>query len=233
MAKNLKSFSFRKEVVMQNNNDKKISVLLALGFATLLGLLVLLVAFSGQPAQAAPFAYVTNVLDGTVSVVDTATPAVVATIPVGSFPSAVAVTPDGKHVYVANRGTGAVPGAVSVIDTSSNAVVATVPVGINPTGVAITPDGTHAYVTNANLNSGARGTVSVISTATNKVVATIPAGINPFGIAITPDGKRAYVTNEAGTVSVIGYHPGWEIRLRGESVWRCLGHRAEYQHRGG
>jgi YVTN family beta-propeller protein len=82
-----------------------------------------------------------------VAVIDTATNRVVATVPVGSGPWEPAVTPDGKHVYVTNFGTGndpAIASNVSVIDTATNTVVATVPVGNEPFGVAITPDG-HAY----------------------------------------------------------------------------------------
>jgi YVTN family beta-propeller protein len=46
----------------------------------------------------------------------------------------VAVTPDGKHVYVANQG----PNTVSVIDTTTNmAAAATIPVGTNPVFVGI------------------------------------------------------------------------------------------------
>jgi YVTN family beta-propeller protein len=40
--------------------------------------------------------------DNTVSVIDKASNTVVATVPVGIAPIAVAVTPDGKYVYVAN-----------------------------------------------------------------------------------------------------------------------------------
>ena len=72
-----------------------------------------------------------------------------------------AITPDGKHAYVAN-GTG--DGTVSVITTATGAVSAPITVGNAPIGVAITPDGKHAYVTN-NVD----GTVSVITTATVRV----------------------------------------------------------------
>ena len=84
-------------------------------------------ALSG-PAQAAPFAYITNFSDNTVSVLDTASNAVLATVPVGSGPYGVAVTPDGARVYVANRNSG----NVSVIATASNTVLATVGVGAAP-----------------------------------------------------------------------------------------------------
>jgi YVTN family beta-propeller protein len=53
-------------------------------------------------ADAAPFAYITNSIDNTVSVIDTATNIVAATVNVGPNPHGVAVTPDGKKVYVAN-----------------------------------------------------------------------------------------------------------------------------------
>ena len=98
-------------------------------------------------------AYVTNslgrgrpgALDGTVSVITTATGAVSAPITVGNDPFGVAITPDGKHAYVTNR----VDGTVSVITTATGAVSATITVGRNPGAVAITPDGKHAYVTNS------------------------------------------------------------------------------------
>jgi YVTN family beta-propeller protein len=70
----------------------------------------------------------------TVSVIDTATSTVVWTVPVGEHPRGVAVTPDGRHAYVANVGSN----TVSVIDTATSTVVgAPVPVGNGPTGVAI------------------------------------------------------------------------------------------------
>ena len=146
-------------------------------------------------AKATTFGYVTNVGDNTVSVIDTASNAVVATISVGGFPDGVATTPDGTHAYVTN----AFDSNVSVIDTATNKVVATIPVGSSPNGVAITPDGTRAYVTN-----GADNAVSVIDTASNTVVGTIPVGQDPSGVAITSDGTHAYVTNQLDdSVSVI------------------------------
>src|SRR6516164_4308354 len=73
-------------------------------------------------------AYTTNLVSANVSVIDTATNTVIATIPVGSFPLGVAVTPDGRKVYVANSGSN----NVFVIDTASNLVLAVVSVGIQP-----------------------------------------------------------------------------------------------------
>src|ERR1700730_16017656 len=156
-------------------------------FMTHCAVLAMGLGLMARPAVAAPFAYVANGGDGTVSVIDTATNTVVGIpIPVGKEPFGVAVTPDGKHAYVANRGSN----NVSVIDTATNKVVATVVVGNVPFNVTVTPDGKHAYVT----NEGSKH-VSVIDTSTNTVVGTpILVGNSPIRVAVTPDGKHAYVT---------------------------------------
>ena len=160
-----------------------------------LALLGLQLAWSA-PGQAAPFAYVVNHGDATVTVVDTATNAVVATVAVGNQPLAAAVHPAGTRAYVTNQ----VPaGTVSVIDTGINGVVATVTVGARPSGAAVKSPGDRLYVTNRDDKN-----VSVIDTATNTVVATIPVGNNPLGIAIDPSGTPAYVVNNGdNNVSVI------------------------------
>jgi YVTN family beta-propeller protein len=73
--------------------------------------------------------YVANTGDNTVSVIATATNAVVTTVPVGLAPQAVAVTPDGSRVYVTNTN----DNTLSVIDPTQNTVVATVQaVGLGP-----------------------------------------------------------------------------------------------------
>ena len=71
--------------------------------------------------------YVANNGNGSnsVSVIDTATNTVIATVPVGTWPRGVSVNPAGTRVYVANGGSN----NVSVIDTATNTVVATVLVG--------------------------------------------------------------------------------------------------------
>jgi YVTN family beta-propeller protein len=85
------------------------------------------------------FAYVTstNIFQnnaGNVSVIDTATNVVVATIPVGSGGAwGVAVTPDGAFAYVTSSDN------VSVIDTATNTGVATIPVGLGALGIAFRP----------------------------------------------------------------------------------------------
>jgi len=152
---------------------------------------------TAMPVAAAPFAYLANDADpGIVSVIDTATNTLVDTVTVGSWPEYLAITPDGKRVYVTNLYPTSIqsgPSTVSVIDTATNKVVATVNVGVNPAGVAVAPDGKHVYVANYWTNS-----ISVIDTATNNLVDTIWLGLpggGPQGVVVTPNGKRLYVTN--------------------------------------
>lgn len=149
-------------------------------------------------AGAAPFAYITSWGEGSgiLSVIDTATDNITATVPVGKWPYTVAVNSAGTKAYVVNAGSN----AVSVIDTTINKVTATVNVGAYPWEVAINPAGTKAYVTNWDSN-----TVSVIDTATNQVTATVSSvGRNPLGVTVSPDGKKVYVTtNTSNNVYVI------------------------------
>ena len=77
--------------------------------------------------------YVSNGKDGTVSVIDTASDKVTATIPVGKRPWNMAITPDGGKLYVANGRSN----SVSVIDTATKQKIRDVAVGELPWGVVI------------------------------------------------------------------------------------------------
>ena len=80
---------------------------------------------------AQPRAYVTNEKSDEVTVIDTDTDKVIATIKVGKRPRGVIVSPDGKFVYVANGNSN----DISVIDTKKNEVVETIPAGEDPEGI--------------------------------------------------------------------------------------------------
>ncbi len=153
-----------------------------------------------MPLIAAQSAYVANFGADTVSVIDTSSNTVVGSpITVGPRPLAVALTPDGKHLYVANSNIGnAGQGSVSVVDTSTNAVVASIPnIGTEPIGVTVSPDGTRAWVAcSGQTPAGASGSISIIDTSTNTVTGTISSGVsNPVAIVFSLDGTRAFVTD--------------------------------------
>lgn len=158
---------------------------------TLQFLWMLLSLSMAATASAYPFAYITNAESNNVSVIDTASNKITATIPVSANPSGIAINPRGNRAYVANT----VSNNVSVIDTASKRVIFNIPVGDFPTDIAVNPTGTRAYVT--NIGSGDKfpmGTVSVIDLASNRVIATIPVGIEPGSVTVNPAGTRIYVT---------------------------------------
>jgi YVTN family beta-propeller protein len=84
----------------RNSNGSRAAA--ARGFMALFAvMLVMGLGAMAPPGEAAPFAYVTNGGDNTVSVIDMATNTVVGIpILVGREPFGVDVTPDGKHAYV-------------------------------------------------------------------------------------------------------------------------------------
>jgi 6-phosphogluconolactonase len=128
-------------------------------------------------------------------------PLIPAMVPTASYADGIAVSPDGRSVYVTN---GSFPATVSeyTVDPDTGALSpktpATLPVGQGaPLGIALTPNGRSAYVTNY---SEAEGTISqfnidpLTGVLSPKTPATVPAGTLPQRIAVSPDGKSAYVT---------------------------------------
>jgi gliding motility-associated-like protein len=142
------------------------------------------------------YAYIANSGSDNVSVINTLTHTVAATIPIANQPWATAIAPDGKHAYVVStnndRGRSAT-GTLSVIDATTNTVTATVDLGRNALAITVTPDGTKAYVTNRTSN-----TVSVIDLITNTFISDIQIP-SPLGVDISPDGKKLYVTADGRT----------------------------------
>src|ERR1041384_5178788 len=85
-------------------------------------------AVQADSTQAQVNVYVANANNNTVAVIDTASNTITATIPVGSAPVSLALTPNRAFLDVANASSN----TVSVVDTATNAVTATVAVGVIP-----------------------------------------------------------------------------------------------------
>ena len=151
--------------------------------------------------------YVTNYGSKTVSVIYAATNTVATTIPVGNGAIVLAITPDGRTLYVANApGIGEI--IVSVIYTPTNTVTTTFNAGATEgtnINLAVSPDGAKVYLIPGGFNSG----VVEFDTATNQYSGTIE--INdpgfkatlPICVAFSSSGRFAYVISGAikGNVS--------------------------------
>ena len=148
------------------------------------------------PQAMARYVYTGNYDDDTMSLIDTATNQVVGSpIPTGNGPDSIAISPDGKTLYVTSG-----DGDITVVNTQTNQVVTTIS-GLPPLEtIAISPDGKTAYVSSPN-----EDVVVVIDLQTNQVVGSpIKVGEAPIGVAFSPDGKVVYVVNDDDdNVSVI------------------------------
>jgi YVTN family beta-propeller protein/autotransporter-associated beta strand protein len=138
--------------------------------------------------------YVANSLDGSVSVLDTTTRGILATIGVAGTPEGMAFSPDGQILYVANYS----DDSVAVISTATNRMTRAIPVEGSPTAVAVGPDG-RLWVASEVANR-----VTLIDVTAGDASTSIAVGRGPGGVVVAPDGSRVYVTNNfENSVSVI------------------------------
>jgi YVTN family beta-propeller protein len=116
------------------------------------------------------------------------------TVPVGSGPRAIAITPDGRTAVVTNNN----DNTVSIIDVETGTVTHTVTVGNRPTGVAISRDGTTAFVAVYG-TFGATPPGSAlhwIDLASGVITCTLGDGVIPVyptNVIVSPDGLFLYV----------------------------------------
>ncbi len=128
---------------------------------------------------------------GTLSVIDTATNTVTATIPADDYPNYPVVSPDGSAMFVS------ITEGLLVIDTAKNTATATIPVGQDSGPPVVLPDGSAVYLPTDFEN------VSVIDTATNTVTSTIPVGGGPASPPVVlPDGSTVYLPVNEGLVVI-------------------------------
>jgi len=110
-------------------------------------------------------------------------------------PLNMALSPDGKEIYVACEASHTII-VVNVLDLQK---VAEIEVGHHPTDVTFSPDGTRAYVSN-RLDD----TVDVIDVSSRKVLSTIDVGDEPHGVLTDTSGKHLYILNTSSDdISVI------------------------------
>ena len=123
---------------------------------------------------------------GSVVIVDSATRARVAEIPVGGQATDVAFSPDGTTAYVTAR----LDDSVGVVDVASRKVLRKIPVADEPHGVAVDPMGKTLFVVDT-----AQEAISVVDLATGKETKRLPASRYAWSAALSPDGRRLLVTN--------------------------------------
>ena len=153
-------------------------------------------------------AYVSNEDDGTVSVVDTQRLESVATIAVGKRPRGMALSRDGKQLFVVVSGVPKCPppltdeqcaklprdakaDAIVIVDTVGLRVARVLKGVTDPERIELSRDGHTLFVTDEDASR-----MSVIDLARGKPIARIPVGHEPEGVRLAPNAQWLLVTSE-------------------------------------
>jgi YVTN family beta-propeller protein len=123
-----------------------------------------------------------------IAVVDTVTLTHTRTFAGVTDPERVAVSRDGRRLYVSEEDAG----KLAVLDAAHGRLLATVPVGREPEGVRLSPNGRWVLVT-----SEEDGTVTIVDAKSYAVLAHAKVGARPRDVAFSPDSRFAYVSGEA------------------------------------
>jgi cysteine-rich repeat protein/YVTN family beta-propeller protein len=158
------------------------------------GIAAVFLASSVAPALAGPLAYLSNLDDPSVTVVDTTSLTETATIPLPGTPSAIVAGASVTRVYVSYLND-TPSGGLAVIDVATHAV-RTVSFGQVAAGLDVDAAEGRAFVADVN-------EVAVVDLAGPSVATTFSDGTRfPFDVAIDHATGRLYVTNFDGFVSV-------------------------------
>ena len=140
---------------------------------------------------------VSDMGDGSVSLLDSANLQERTRVKVGSQPNELAWGRDGR-LFVANAGSNSVSiiqnGAVT--ETVKTSLDPRDPVGSTPDALALSPDGKRLYVANGDNND-----VAVIDTSVpraSRVLGFIPTGWYPSALAVAPNGRTLYIGTGKG-----------------------------------
>ncbi len=154
-----------------------------------------------------------NMNQGSVSVVDPTTLAVVATLTsangLGLHPVYATSNSDGTYIFVVTQGDGVNPGALDILTTgNSPAVAASVPLGVKPTYSYLDPHLNRLYVTNTGDNTVSVFDASNVNPSNTPPIPSlsppVAVGTAPAGVAALQDGSRFYVANSgSNNVTVV------------------------------
>ncbi len=120
-------------------------------------------------------------------------------INVGLFPEDLAITPDGKDLWVAETGpqtSPSAPSAISVISTATDKIIARMKLRGQPSDIAFSPDGSRAYV--ATMKG-----LAVFNTSTRSQINLVRGFGSTRTVAAGPGGKKVYVTDPTSNRLVV------------------------------
>lgn len=140
------------------------------------------------------YAYIPNVDDGSISVIDTQTDKLIKTLKVESkLSDGIETSKDGKWIYAGNY----TKGELLIINAKTGEIKKKVQTGKNLHGIDMTPDGNLLYLASGDLKEGEQYKyISVFDTSKQKIIKTIQTNSkSPSHIDFSRDGSIAYVAN--------------------------------------
>lgn len=143
------------------------------------------------------YLYVANYDSDEISVINTGTDSVVASISVAHQPSQICALPDGKSIYVS-----CYSGSVSVINTDNNTVTDQISVGHTPFGICSLPNGDYVYVCASGVVGANDYDVAVIHTESGFVLGGLDFP-GAWWILPSLDGSEVYVSSDYSSSSTI------------------------------
>jgi YVTN family beta-propeller protein len=164
--------------------------------------------------------FTTNVPDGSISRLDVAKHETKRVIPVAKVVEGIAISSDGKHVWVGTN----TDSIVVVVDGAAGSAVDTLRGFGLPYRLAVSRDGKLAVITDPVrgevrvFDAASRRQRFLISVGRDSLVSTaeVPGSPSPEGVTLSPDGRWAFVTlqgrNRVATIdlrqgTIVGYAP--------------------------
>jgi YVTN family beta-propeller protein len=138
-------------------------------------------------SQDGSLAYVSNILSNDISLIDTKSKEIIATIPVGRIPNEVEPSKNDKYLYVAN----VTDGTVSVVDILKRKEIKTIKAGEGTHGLTLSPDGKYLYAANRTSND-----LIKFDLTNYKIVEKIVTGKTANHVSYVPNSNKLYVTNK-------------------------------------
>ena len=133
--------------------------------------------------------YVTNMNSDSVTMIDIEgsgqEAAAIKQISVGSRPEGIAISPDGKELWVGHNG----DGGISIVDATALAVKKTFKAGTMPIRIKFTADGKRVIVVDPRTSE-----VIIYEAATAREIKRIPVAGGPVSFAFSPDEKQIAVS---------------------------------------
>ena len=178
----------------------------------------------GRPQRPTDTVFVSNEA-GYVTLVDGASGRVEGRLATGARPRGMALSPDGRTLYVAASGSG----RIEAWDVHSRNRIAAHNSGSDPERFALSPDGSKMYIASEDHSA-----VTFVDLTTDRIIREVKVGPEPEGVAVSPDGKLVVATSEvanlahfigAGTGKLldsvpVGSRPRFVLFLDGgRSVW--------------